>query len=320
MSKKEKNLGFEKQINISKRGYQIIFIEKAKVYVSGKTITYSKKDDIYEKTFNIPYLNTSILMLGVGTSISNEAVRLAADNNLIIMFVNSSLSSSSSTDPSFNVLSPNSEYRPTQYLQRMTQIFFNEDEKITVAKKILSLRTEVTIFLYNKLKKENFVSDIIIDNYIKEKENFLNNIQSKQTINHLLLEEAAYTKKVYKIFAKESNIDFNRNHEFNKKPINEIDFINNNLTHLNYLCYGLSASMLNTLGVSYGLPILHGKTRRGALVFDVADIIKDGFSIPLSFHSKNNLSESELRKLAISIIEDYKIFDLLFEKFIEVLS
>jgi CRISPR-associated protein Cas1 len=37
------------------------------------------------------------------------------------------------------------------------------------------------------------------------------------------------------------------------------------------------------IGLPHGLSILHGKTRRGGLVFDIADLIKDALVLPQAF-------------------------------------
>jgi len=37
--------------------------------------------------------------------------------------------------------------------------------------------------------------------------------------------------------------------------------------------------------ISPALPRLHGITKRGALVFDIADLIKDAYVMPLAFLS-----------------------------------
>lgn len=56
-------------------------------------------------------------------------------------------------------------------------------------------------------------------------------------------------------------------------------------SHGNYLAYGLGATATWVLGLPHGLAILHGKTRRGGLVFDVADLIKDACILPQAFIS-----------------------------------
>lgn len=37
------------------------------------------------------------------------------------------------------------------------------------------------------------------------------------------------------------------------------------------------------MGIPHGFAVMHGKTRRGALVFDVADLIKDAIVLPTAF-------------------------------------
>jgi CRISPR-associated protein Cas1 len=39
------------------------------------------------------------------------------------------------------------------------------------------------------------------------------------------------------------------------------------------------------LGLPHGLAVLHGKTRRGGLVFDIADLVKDALILPQAFMS-----------------------------------
>lgn len=47
-------------------------------------------------------------------------------------------------------------------------------------------------------------------------------------------------------------------------------------------------------GHSAWLAVMHGKTRRGALVFDIADIVKDAIVLPLAFICANdNASEQD---------------------------
>jgi hypothetical protein len=55
--------------------------------------------------------------------------------------------------------------------------------------------------------------------------------------------------------------------------------------HGNYLAYGLGATATWVLGLPHGLAVLHGKTRRGGLVFDVADLVKDALVLPQAFLS-----------------------------------
>lgn len=99
-------------------------------------------------------------------------------------------------------------------------------------------------------------------------------IDQQQEVMHLLQLEARLTKKLYKLAAKNTGYDgFTREHE-------GIDKANGFLNHGNYLAYGLGATTAWTLGIPHGFAVMHGKTRRGALVFDIADIIKDALVLP----------------------------------------
>lgn len=63
------------------------------------------------------------------------------------------------------------------------------------------------------------------------------------------------------------------------------DAANRFLDHGNYLAYGLGAMATWVLGLPHGLAVLHGKTRRGGLVFDAADLVKDAAMLPQAFLS-----------------------------------
>ena len=99
--------------------------------------------------------------------------------------------------------------------------------------------------------------------------------------NALLTEEARLTKKLFKFAANATDYgDFIRA----KRGMGN-DAANRLLDHGNYLAYGLGASATWVLGLPHGLAVLHGKTRRGGLVFDVADLVKDAVVLPQAFIS-----------------------------------
>ena len=96
-------------------------------------------------------------------------------------------------------------------------------------------------------------------------------------VGKLLQLEAEVTKKLYKFAAgRTGNQDFTRDRDATDKA-------NEFLNHGNYLAYRLAATTLWVLGIPHGFAVMHGKTRRGALVFDVADLIKDSIILPWAF-------------------------------------
>jgi CRISPR-associated protein Cas1 len=97
--------------------------------------------------------------------------------------------------------------------------------------------------------------------------------------NDILAQEAKLTKALYKIAVNTVKYgDFTRS-----KRGSGTDFANRFLDHGNYLAYGLGATAAWVLGLPHGLAVLHGKTRRGGLVFDIADLIKDALILPQAF-------------------------------------
>jgi CRISPR-associated protein Cas1 len=95
----------------------------------------------------------------------------------------------------------------------------------------------------------------------------------------LLTAEAEMTKGLYNLAVDAVGYgDFTR-----AKRGEGTDVANRFLDHGNYLAYGMGATATWVLGLPHALAVLHGKTRRGALVFDAADLVKDAVILPLAF-------------------------------------
>ena len=125
----------------------------------------------------------------------------------------------------------------------------------------------------------------------------------------LLQLEADLTKKLYKYAAKKTNqLGFVREHAKAEKA-------NGFLDYGNYLAYGLGATTLWVLGIPHSFAVMHGKTRRGALVFDVADLIKDAIILPWSFVcAKEKQSEKEFRSQCLQSFVEHKALDFIFDE------
>ncbi len=122
-------------------------------------------------------------------------------------------------------------------------------------------------------------------------------------------QEAALTKQLYRYAAKATQQgEFTRDHQ-------GTDIANGFLNHGNYLAYGLAATTLWVLGIPHGFAVMHGKTRRGALVFDVADLIKDAIVLPWAFVcAKEKMSEQEFRQQILQKFTEHKALDFMFEQ------
>ena len=139
-------------------------------------------------------------------------------------------------------------------------------------------------------------------------DDFESQIELAQKISMLLATEAQLTKQLYKIAAHNCDIsNFVRERE-------STDLANSFLDHGNYLAYGLAASTLWVLGIPHGFAVMHGKTRRGALVFDVADLVKDAIVLPWAFIcARENATDQEFRQQCLQAFADHKALDIMFD-------
>jgi CRISPR-associated protein Cas1 len=126
----------------------------------------------------------------------------------------------------------------------------------------------------------------------------------------LLTEEARLTKQLYRLASKVSTYgDFVR-----VKRGEGSDTANQFLDHGNYLAYGLGATAAWVLGLPHSLAVLHGKTRRGGLVFDLADLIKNAVILPQAFISAaKGHSEQEFRQACIEVLTRTEALDFIID-------
>ncbi|GGN16174.1 MULTISPECIES: type I-F CRISPR-associated endonuclease Cas1f [Marinomonas] len=258
--------------------------------------------------FNIPIANTTVLLLGNGTSITQAAMRMLAQAGVLVGFCGGG------GTPLYMAcevewFTPQSEYRPTEYLHGWLQFWFDDGKRLDAAKTFQKARLDYLERVWTKdkdLKGEGFaLQDAVLQSSF---ETFHNRTDAATKQSDLLLTEAQLTKSLYKYAANAVRIeDFKRQHDSNDKAN---DFLN----HGNYLAYGLAACCLWVLGIPHGFAVMHGKTRRGALVFDVADLIKDAIVLPWAFVcAKENATEQEFRQQILQKFTDHKALDFMFD-------
>jgi CRISPR-associated protein Cas1 len=273
-----------KTILHSKRA-NLYYLEHCRVLVNGGRVEYVTDEGKSSLYWNIPIANTTTLLLGTGTSITQAAMRELAKAGVMVGFCGGGgtpLYSANEMDVEVAWFAPQSEYRPTEYLQSWVRFWFDDALRLEAAK----------VFQVARLER---IAEHWCNNRQFSEQGFrLSQEQlraaldgSKQRLaiaansTDLLTEEARLTKTLYKLAANAVNYgDFAR-----AKKGSGADPANRFLDHGNYLAYGLAATATWVLGLPHGLAILHGKTRRGGLVFDVADLVKDATVLPQAFIS-----------------------------------
>lgn len=301
-----------KAILHSKRA-NIFYLEKCRVMQKNGRVLYLSEDKNEKQYWNIPIANTTALLLGTGTSITQAAVRMLVSAGVMIGFSGSGGTPLIAANE-IEWLSPQSEYRPTEYVQGWMNFWFNDSKRLEAARLFQKKRIEYLKLIWSKdrdLKNEGFSpAESDID---KALDNFLARMVNSPDTGDLLLIEAQLTKQLYKIAANRTKkSDFVRDHA-------AVDDANAFLNHGNYLAYGLAATTLWVLGIPHGFAVMHGKTRRGALVFDVADLIKDTLILPWAFIcAKEGATEQEFRQQCLQNFTQHKALDFMFDVVKEV--
>jgi CRISPR-associated protein Cas1 len=296
-----------KAILHSKRA-NIYYLEKCRVMQKDGRVLYLTEEKDENLYWNIPIANTTVILLGTGTSITQAAVRMLASAGVLIGFSGGGCTPLLAASE-IEWLSPQSEYRPTEYVQGWLKFWFDDHARLKVAKQFQKLRLDYIRNVWSsdkELRTEGFASDDSLISGIFD--SFENQIASCENVNNLLLTEALFTKNLYKLAVSKTNqTNFVRDHS-------GTDVANGFLNHGNYLAYGLAASTLWVLGISHGFAVCHGKTRRGALVFDVADLVKDALILPWAFIcAKENATEQEFRQQCLQNFTQHKTLDYMFE-------
>ena len=272
-----------KTILHSKRA-NIYYLEHCRVLVNGGRVEYvtdSGKRSLY---WNIPIANTTTILLGTGTSITQAAMRELAKAGVLVGFCGGGgtpLFTASEVDVDVAWLSPQSEYRATEYLQAWVRFWFTDEFRLLAAKAFQTARLQriATQWTHRSLKDHGFAIDKA--RLASMLDASVDRLQSMPDATAVLTEEARLTKALFKLAVDAVGYgDFTRARRgLGGDPANRF------LDHGNYLAYGLAATATWVLGLPHGLSVLHGKTRRGGLVFDVADLVKDATILPQAFIS-----------------------------------
>jgi len=295
-----------KTIIHSKRA-NIYYLEMCRVLQKDGRILYLSENKKEYQYWNIPIANTTCLLLGTGTSITQPAMRMLAQAGVLVGFVGGG-GTPLLMATEVEWFTPQNEYRPTEYIQGWMSFWFDDAKRLEIAKRFQMARIgfiKKSWAKNNELKVEGFdVKELEI-----EFSKTLNNIHKAYSIGKLLQLEADLTKKLYRYAAKKTNqLGFIREHS---KAQNANGF----LDHGNYLAYGLGATTLWVLGIPHGFAVMHGKTRRGALVFDVADLVKDALILPWAFVcAKEKQSEKEFRTQCLQTFVEHKALDFMFNE------
>lgn len=287
----------------------VFYLEHVRVILKDDRIVYlTENGQPVEHFYNIPERNTAFLLLGKGSSLTDSAARRLAESNVMVGFCGSGGS------PLFGALdltflAPQSEYRPTEYMQIWMRAWLDEPTRLNLGKNLLRERIAITRAAWSKnlelVKRGVRIDDAMVNTFLDE-------IERGQDMTYLLTAEARWAGRLYAKLADGFGFDFRRM-EGQGLHDSKDEIANSFLDHGNYIAYGYAAVTLNGLGISFALPVLHGKTRRGALVFDLADLVKDAYVMPIAFEcAASEAKPKDFRMKLIDVCQEENILDYLF--------
>ncbi|NHB94657.1 type I-F CRISPR-associated endonuclease Cas1f [Photorhabdus cinerea] len=302
-----------KTILHSKRS-NIYYLQYCRILVNGGRVEYVTDEGKQSLYWNIPIANTTVIMLGTGTSITQAAMREFAKAGVLVGFCGGSgtpLFAANEVEVDVSWLTPQSEYRPTEYLQDWVSFWFDDEKRLAAAIAFQKIRiTQIREhWLSSRMLRDNSFM-ISSERLLSLLTRYEQNLEGCSNNKDLMAQEAVMTKALYKLAANAVSYgDFVR-----AKRGGGVDLANRFLDHGNYLAYGLAAVATWVIGLPHGLAVLHGKTRRGGLVFDVADLIKDALVLPQAFIAAMvGEDEQEFRQRCISRFQKADALDTMIE-------
>ena len=193
-----------KTILHSKRA-NLYYLQHCRVLVKGGRVEYVTDEGKRSLYWNIPIANTTCLLLGTGTSVTQAAMRELARAGVMVGFCGGGgtpLFSANEMEVEVAWFPPQSEYRPTEYLQNWVRFWFDDRLRLEAAKAFQRARLERVRqhWLENRLLREaGFkVDSEQLLSALAASSQALEGISSNEL---LLTEEARLTKRLFRLAA-----------------------------------------------------------------------------------------------------------------------
>jgi CRISPR-associated protein Cas1 len=264
--------------------------------MDGDRVVYATAEGAVTRFWAIPTANTSAILLGNGTSITQAAARRFAEERILLAFTGSG------GTPIF--YASTSEYAVTEHLQKWIAFWPNVEARLACAKYLMDVRCRTIAELWPKGPLAGAPPDIV--------DAMSRKTPSARNIEQLRGFEGELSKELYKTAARHAKIPWSGR----SAGQDGSDLANRFLDHGNYIAYGLAGIVLWAMGVPPGLAVNHGATRAGGLVFDLADCVKDAIVLPHAFQAASKgLRAQNFRDALIDDVDRLEILPALFRTF-----
>lgn len=200
-----------------------------------------------EEIRSIPVANVAAIVLGPGCSVTTEAVRRSAARGCTLIFAGGD---------GLSVFAQSAGFRDARRRIEQGAMHRSKVRRLRQARFLLTERNRM-IAEAGDLPRIDSLS-----------------ITEAKSVNELMLLEARWTRQICFILARKYNIP----REYNlRSPSSPLMLINSFL-------YAMATSVVASLGLDPGLGFLHGASRGGGLVFDIADVFKPLLGFELTFY------------------------------------
>ena len=293
-------------------------LERSRVRVEDDRVVYDTAAHGMTQTFNLPYANIACLFLGQGSSISTDAMRRLAQESVIVV------ASGTGGQPIF--YGSLEAYRPNDMARRAFRISETPAASLRAAIRIMELRCGALIDLAPSVAEslDASISERKLEKLVGK---HLDRFRTCTSLDVLLGVEGNFSKSVYALFRDMANAPKFRRKAGAKgrdKSSNDdveqaqIAHINSRIDHGNYIAYGIAGSALWACGVPPAFTLLHGKTRKGGLVFDLADSFKDAVVLPWAFCYSGE--DQGARERLMQIVADTRLLERAFRNLSSILD
>jgi len=194
-----------------------IYIDRAKIERDKYTISVFTKDG----KIPIPCASISCLMLGPGTSISHEAVKILADNGCMILWCG--------------------ENNIRLYAHSVGK---TNSSKNLIKQAYLASHPKYRLMVVRKMYSKRFKEEL----------------DPSLSLNQIRGKEGARVRNAYKKASLETGINWS-GRKYNKNNWDDSDLVNNALSVGNSCLYGISAAAIVALGYSTALGFIHSGTQ-----------------------------------------------------------
>ena len=218
----------------SKRA-NLYYLEHCRVLVNGGRVEYVTDEGKRSLYWNIPIANTTTVLLGTGTSVTQAAVRELAKAGVMVGFCGGGgtpLFSANEFEQEVAWFAPQSEYRPTEYLRHWARFWFDDTLRLAAAKALQAARLRYLLLHWGEhARSKEGVFSVPIDRLAGLVTQTTAAVAAAPDVTHLLALEGRLTKQLYQLAAHATHAG-----EFTRSARGESrDPANAFLDHGNYL-------------------------------------------------------------------------------------